>query len=215
MSSRWALSAAGLILILAALHVNGAFSRTGEAKVSRDPLATFPMTISGWDGKDVLLTSPVLEKLGVDEYLMRLYRDGGDEIVLYIGYYGNQKEGSVPHSPRHCYPGSGFTPVRNGTVAIPVYYKDARVIRPNLYVFGKGQEREVVVYWYQSRGRVIADEIIEKTFLVRDSLFRNRSDGGLVRFSMRTSAGMEAEAERKLATFITAAYPFIPRVVPD
>jgi EpsI family protein len=136
-------------------------------------------------------------------------------VLLYIGYYRSQKEGAVPHSPRHCYPGSGFNPIRNEVIPIPVRYKEVREIRPNLYVFAKGGEREIVIYWYQSRGRVVAGEYAEKFYLILDAILRNRSDGALVRASLRTTAGMEEESIRMLAAFVSDIYPEIPKVIPD
>jgi EpsI family protein len=146
---------------------------------------------------------------------VRRYTDGKDVIWLYIGYYMNQKEGSVPHSPRNCYPGSGFTPLKSDVISIKVDSPGTREIRANRYVFAKGQDREVVIYWYQSRGRVIVDEYMEKIYLITDAIFRNRSDGALVRFSLGASASTEKAAMKRLEDFVSAAYPSIPRVIPD
>ena len=146
---------------------------------------------------------------------MRRFTDGKDSIWMYIGYYKNQREGAVPHSPRHCYPGSGFNPVRHDIVSIPLDLPGKREIRVNRYIFAKGLEREIVIYWYQSRGRVIADEYREKLYLIGDAIFRNRSDGALVRFSMGSTSETQNAATERLERFVALLYPHIPRVVPD
>ena len=214
MSTRRALVAAVLLVLATSLYVN-LFLNKGEASVPRAPLASFPAAIDGWQGKDQLFPTRILENLGVDEYIMRNFTKGKDSIWLYVGYYKNQKEGAVPHSPRHCYPGTGFNPIRNDVITIPVDYPGMKAIRPNRYVFARGQEREVVIYWYQSRGRVIADEYVEKMFLIRDAIFRNRSDGGLVRYSIGATAETVEAQGKLLEAFVSRTYPHIPRVIPD
>ncbi|MHB8773316.1 MAG: exosortase C-terminal domain/associated protein EpsI [Syntrophales bacterium] len=214
MSTRRAMIVTVLLALSTSLYVN-VFLNRGEASVPREPLASFPVSIDGWDGKDQLFPSRILENLGVDEYLVRNFTKGKDSIWLYIGYYRNQKEGAVPHSPRHCYPGTGFNPIRHDVITIPVNHGGKESIRPNRYVFARGQEREVVIYWYQSRGRVIADEYVEKMYLIRDAIFRNRSDGALVRFSIGATAETVEARGKLLERFVSRTYPQIPRVVPD
>ncbi len=214
MSQRQALVVSAVVLVLASVYVN-LFLNRSEAKVSREPLASFPKSFIEWRSEDREFPTKILENLGVDDYLMRRYVKGADAIWLYVGYYRNQREGAVPHSPRHCYPGSGFSPIRHEVISIPVEYPGMKSIMVNRYIFAKGIEREVVIYWYQSRGRVVADEYREKAYLIRDSIFRNRSDGALIRFSTRATAETQDRAEDLLSGFISRIYPEIPRVVPD
>lgn len=214
MTPRRALVISTAILLAASVYVNFFLSK-GEANVPREPLSSLPKSFEGWESTDQSFPTKILENLGVDEYLMRRFTKGNDAVWLYIGYYRNQKEGAVPHSPRHCYPGSGFNPIKNDIVTIPVKYQGVREIRPNRYVFAKGAEREIVVYWYQDRGNVIADEYMEKLYLIRDAIFRNRSDGALVRFSISATAESEDAASRRLLAFVSDFYPNIPRVIPD
>lgn len=214
MTSRRALVVSTAILLAASVYVN-LFLNKGEANVPREPLSSIPKSFQGWESANQAFPTDVLSNLGVDEYLMRRFTKGKDCIWLYVGYYKNQKEGAMPHSPKHCYPGSGFNPIRNDVVSIPVNYNGVREIRPNRYIFAKGAEREIVIYWYQSRGRVIANEYVEKLYLIRDSILRNRSDGGLVRFSMAATAEIEESASRRLIAFVSEFYPNIPPVIPD
>lgn len=214
MSSRRALVISTVILLAASVYVNFFLNR-GEAKVPREPLSSIPKSFDGWESADQALPTKVLENLGVDEYLMRRFTKGNESVWLYLGYYKSQKEGAMPHSPRQCYPGNGFDPVRNDVVPIPVRYQGVREIRPNRYVFAKGAEREIVIYWYQSRGRVIANEYVEKLYLIRDAILRNRSDGALVRFSIAATAETEETATKLLLAFVSEFYPNIPRIIPD
>lgn len=214
MTPRRALVVSTAILLAASVYVNFFLNR-GEARVLREPLSSIPKSFDGWESTDQAFPTKILENLGVDEYLMRRFTKEKDAVWLYVGYYKSQKEGAMPHSPRNCYPGSGFNPIKNDIATIPVNYPGVRAILPNRYVFAKGAEREIVIYWYQSRGRVIADEYVEKLYLIRDAIFRNRSDGALVRFSMAATAETEEAATKRLFAFVSEFYPNIPRVIPD
>jgi EpsI family protein len=51
----------------------------------------------------------------------------------------------------------------------------------NRYVIQKGLDRQVVLYWYQGRGRVVANEYMNKLLLMVDAARLRRTDGALVR----------------------------------
>jgi len=214
MSSRRTFSYMTFAVIFVSVYVN-IFLNKSQANLPREPLSSFPKVLMGHEGIDSGFPNEILDKLGVDEYLMRRYSDGEYSIWLYIGYYRNQRDGAVPHSPRRCYPGSGFNPIWHDIGSIPVSHPGLKEIQANRYIFARGLEREIVIFWYQSRGRAIANEYMEKIILVRDAIFRNRSDGALVRFSIRAMAGTEEAAIRRLENFISVAYSEIPRFIPD
>lgn len=205
---------AALILILASMYVHNVLKASGSLP-PREPFDRFPVRLGTWTGtNDASFPNDLLKNLGVDEYLMRTYSDGKDELWLYVGYYKAQREGAVPHSPRHCYPGSGWTPVKRGYVDIPASPGATSRFRSNWFVFAKGDARELVIYWYQSRGRSVASEYWDRYYLVRDEILRGRSDGALIRCSMRVNEGGEARALGKLRSFISELYPVLPRHVP-
>ena len=61
----------------------------------------------------------ILQKLDVSSYINRDYRDkDGYQLSLYLGYYDEQQEGSMIHSPKNCMPGSGWVPVQSSIVQI-------------------------------------------------------------------------------------------------
>ena len=77
------------------------------------------------------------------------------------------------------------------------------------YVIEKGLEQQVVLYWYQSHGRVIANEYRSKIFMVYDAARLNRSDAALVRV---TSAKLGSEstfqdADARAVEFVKSTFP--------
>jgi EpsI family protein len=101
------------------------------------------------------------------------------------------------HSPLNCLPGAGWLPVRQARSRLPV--TDAagqpQEIEVNDFVIEKGLDRQVVLYWYQSHGRVVASEYWGKIYTVVDAVRLNRTDGALVRL-VSPVRGSSPEAER-------------------
>lgn len=58
----------------------------------------------------------------------------------------------------------------------------------------KGMEKQLALYWYHSRGRVVANEYWDRAYMILDSLLRRRSDGALIRI---TGSGNDQEADSR------------------
>lgn len=185
----------------------------GERVSPRRPLRDLPAALGAWQGTDQPLEQRVVDAAGVDEYINRVYRDGnGNRVALYIGYYASQRTGDTIHSPKNCIPGSGWEPVRADWLAIAIPGAEPTVV--NDYLIQKGRERELVLYWYQARGRVVASEYWAKFWMVHDAITRNRTDGALVRVVTGTPGG-EAEARARAVEFVQALYPRLKDFVPN
>ena len=87
-------------------------------------------------------------------------------------------------------------------------------IQVNRYVIEKGLDRQLVLYWYQSHGRVVASEYWGKVYLVLDAIRQNRTDGALVRIiaPIRTT---EEAAEHDAVEFARGLYPLLGRYLPS
>ena len=188
-----------------------------EERVARLPFAQFPMQIEEWRGAPQPPMEPkVLAVLGVDDYLTRAYYtpDQSGLVGLYLGYYGSQRQGDTMHSPLNCLPGAGWAPLSNTRVSIQVP-GDSIVV--NRYIIQKGLDRQLVLYWYQSHGRVVASEYWSKFYLIRDAVRLNRTDGAIVRVIAPIAIGSEdgGEAAERIATrFVRVLYPMLSPYLP-
>jgi EpsI family protein len=167
-----------LILVTASLGYHAL--PHGTSVVLPAHLASLPLEVGQWHGTDVELESPVVKAIGADDYLNRLYTGPhGNEIGLYVGYFGMQRTDESIHSPRNCLPGTGWEPV--GSSYISLQLADGHEVRINQYLVQKGFDRQVVLYWYQSHGRVIASEYTAKLYMVKDAITMHRTDSALIR----------------------------------
>ncbi len=145
----------------------------------RLPLEEIPANLAGWATTERQMLEPrVLKILEPDSYLSRTYRKGGLDLGLFIAYYGEQRTGESLHSPRVCLPGHGWEIREPGTAVILV---NGATVTINRYGIRNAGEQRVVLYWYQSRRRIVASEYAGKFLLVRDALLEGRTSGALVR----------------------------------
>lgn len=213
-----------LVVLSALLLTTAGYLRAASAPelvLPRESLSRLPTTLGSWTGAQAPdLDNEVLEVLGVDDYVTRVYEEAGAPVDarlpvgLYIGYYTSQRQGDTIHSPMNCLPGAGWQPVRTGTLALDVAGATRTV---NRVVIQKGELRQVVLYWYQGRGRVVANEYWSKAYLVWDAATRRRSDGALVRVISPVATGETGDeaAERRVVSFAQALYPELPRFLPE
>jgi EpsI family protein len=154
----------------------------------------------------------MVQAVSVSDYTNRVYfADGIAPVQLYVGYYGSQKTGDTIHSPKNCLPGSGWDPVRSGFATISV--AGGRQIVVNEYVIQQDQNKQLVFYWYQGRGRVIASEYAGKFWMVADAISRNRTDGALVRLITPINDN-EPSAQTRLVGFTQSIFPQLDEIIP-
>jgi EpsI family protein len=173
----------------------------------------FPKEIGAWFGQDVPLQPEVRQILGDGDFLVRFYRAPGQPYIdFFLAYFPTQRTGSTIHSPQNCLPGSGWIPAGLKRIELTNRGKAALV---NRYIIAKGLDRQLVLYWYQSNGRIVASEYWAKFFLVADSIRRNRSDGALVRVVTPVASDESIEsAEQRALDFARQALPQLDRFVP-
>jgi EpsI family protein len=192
-------------------------ARSGAEDIpDRQPFPAFPNQIDGWTGKDIKLLPDTLRVLGSGEFLHRVYFRSANEpyIDLFLAYFPTQRTGSTWHSPQNCLPGAGWVPTEGSRIQVQA--GNGHQVTVNRYIIAKGLERQLVHYWYQAHGRVVASEYWAKFYLVADAVRLNRSDGALVRVVTPVSAGEDLQAaDRRLTQFSQAVLgrldPYIPR----
>jgi EpsI family protein len=183
-----------------------------ESAPPHGSLSSLPLSIDAWSGRDLpAWDDRVMSVLGVDDYIHRRYAAGASFADLYVGYYRSQRQGDSIHSPQNCLPGAGWYPVSNERISLDV--GGGRSIPVNRYVIQKELDRQVVLYWFQGRGRAVANEYANRAYLVYDSVKTGRSDGALVRVISPVVTSVE-EAGAAAAGFARAIYPSLTEVIP-
>jgi EpsI family protein len=186
----------------------------GEATPAALPLAQFPKEINGYaDVAEVPFDRASLELLNPSDYMNRIYYSPGQgELGLYIAYFETQRTGTTIHSPKNCLPGSGWQPTVSTITQLDL--GDGRKVPVNMYIIRKGLDEQVVLYWYQSHGRVIASEYWGKFYMVYDALRLNRTDAALVRITAPVAAGNEEVARNRAFSFAKQVAVDVEKIIP-
>ena len=213
MNSSWRFGLLLVMLVMSGILVNG-WSYLGEAQVARHELKSFPIEVGPWKqvGVDGRFDAQTMSVLRATDYLLRDYRLAqGQTANLYIGYYATQRDGASYHSPLNCLPGAGWNMVDPAMVTISP--PNGQGFLANKYVIENGGHRQLMIYWYQGRGRMIASEYWGKIYTVLDSVRLRRSDAAMVRVMVPITASDTAalESAREFAAVTSEVLPeFVP-----
>jgi len=202
-----------LTLVLVVQAVLFYSASRGEAAHEAPPLLAFPTAIGQWhETQEGVVDQETQDILKADDILTRVYGGPNGEASLFVAYFKTQRTGQSPHSPKNCLPGSGWQQTESGRVDVET---SAGPIRINRYLVAKGQNQSLVYYWYQSQGRVIADEFAAKFYLIEDSIRKHRSDTSLVRIVVGVEPNRLDQAEMTGIDFVKTIYPEVKIFLPQ
>jgi EpsI family protein len=155
------------------------------------PIRSVLDSVPGYSVRDQKVTDEERQVAGMTDYVARSYwRDSTLAFTTLVSYYESQAQGRSIHSPRNCLPGAGWEVLMAGTATIGGMEPHT----VNRYTLKNGTQSAVVYYWYQGRGRVVADEYAVKWNLLRDAALSGRSEEALVRVVVPVRAGASDSA---------------------
>lgn len=179
------------LLLLGTIFASG----MAERRISQPlvaPLNGIDTHIEGWSlATDNPLSAPTLNALKPTAYLARTYRKGSSQLDLFIAYYAQQRAGESMHSPKHCLPGAGWEIWDHGSAVLPF---DGKNVEVNRYRIENGGSRMLMIYWYQSKDRIVASEYLAKLLLARDTILTGHTAGSIVRVIVPDVPGLSQDA---------------------
>ena len=186
----------------------------GESTPPAKPLSDFPMDIGSYRTvKEFPFDEATLKVLGVTDYTNRVYVSPAlGDLGLYIGYFRTQRTGATIHSPKNCLPGAGWQPTVSEIYQLSL--PDGRKVPVNLYVIRKDLDQQIVLYWYQSHGRVVASEYWGKFYMAADAIRLNRTDAALVRITAPVRNGDLDAARNQAIAFAQQVAVDVEQIIP-
>jgi EpsI family protein len=197
--------------LLMTLIIAGALIKRPIPVVVRTNLENLPMGIAGYVGIEDEFPESVNSELNADKHVFRHYRFAkGDQIDLYIGYYGTAKGGRTGHNPYACLPGAGWAIVDSRRVGIRQPCKSSDV--PVNYVQARRNGVNIImVHWYQSGGTtVMSSGVSQNIERFWGRLLRNRNDGAYVQISTEVSDDRVADAGIEVKSFAGQILRLLP-----
>jgi EpsI family protein len=197
-----------VLLVLATGALRHAFAASDGRVVD---VSRLPNTVGEWRGAAAPpLDDAVVRMLGADAYINRTYIAGAAApIGLYVAFYAGQKPGDSIHSPLNCLPGTGWEPVAVSTMTMA--RPDGTHGTARRMIVRKDDQQDLVLYWYQVHGRMLANEWDSRLRLLVDGVRLHRTDAALVRIVVPID-GSAAAAEQQAASFARALLPPLNRL---
>lgn len=206
------------VIVVGVLAAAGLFVHTtpNDALLvpSREPLVGLPSRLPGWKAelRDLFEDSGVVSE--TDDYVLAdLRSETGGAVNLYIAYLNMQRDGHSWHSPRQCIPGGGWK-IESHTIEKTETREGAPHPFNRLVIEYRGH-RQLVYYWYDQRGRKMANEFFMKSMLLVDAVRLRRTDGAMIRVVTPITAGQTIEqADARILAFMSELEPHLPDFVP-
>ncbi len=205
-----------------ALLVPVAFASTlmverAEVPPPRAMFVDFPMKLDGWLGTSLSLEKQYIDALRFDDYVLADFQfEEGQPVNLYAAYYQSQRKGQSAHSPQSCLPGDGWEISSFTRIDLPASFGMVRSLPVNRALIQKDSQKQIVLYWFKQRDRMLSNEYLVKLYLFWDGLSRGRTDGALVRIATLIGPGeTEDIVDQRLRRFVSTIEPELVRYVPD
>lgn len=208
--------AALLIGVLALTLGLSQFASTDTLVIpARRAFAGLPAEFPDWRAEIRPIDPEVAEQLAADDAIVvNLASPDGALVNVYLAYLDAQRDGRSWHSPRQCIPGGGWRITSHDIVKRAA--SNGREMSYNRLIIQQRDVRQLVYYWYDQRGRKMANEFVMKFWLIFDAVTKKRSDGAMVRLitPIHNEAGLD-EAEATLDAMMARLEAFLPDYVPD
>jgi hypothetical protein len=141
----------GVAFLTVGLAAQAALERVNETPRPplKRPLATLPMQLGDWDGRDEPIDPDILEQSQADDHLNRVYEDRnrpGRRLVLWVNY---SRHGlNLRHSPEICLPSGGWTKIESQTQVMPVHRGGAEPLSMTRLGYSKDELVQQIGFWY-------------------------------------------------------------------
>ena len=220
-------------LLIAALGLSQMLGQREEIVPARAEFREFPLELGDWRGRRLAMEQEYIDALKFDDYIMADYvlqpsdpqgvdangveqKAGSTPVNFYSAFYGSQRKGESIHSPRSCIPGGGWQIMSLDQKTIDGSSANERPLEVNRLLIQKGEDRQLVYYWFEQRGRHLTNEYLVKWYLFWDALTMNRSDGALVRLITMAPKGEDIEAaDQRLTGFLGTLGGTLGRFIPQ
>jgi hypothetical protein len=138
-------------ILLSGLLAQGALERLNrtERPPLRQPLASIPMELKGWTGRDEAVDPDIIDRAQTTEFLNRTYESRsrpGHKLRLWVNY--SRQGTNLRHTPEICLPSGGWTKIESQTRVLLVPGDGGRAIPITLLGYGRGELVEHVGFWY-------------------------------------------------------------------
>jgi EpsI family protein len=203
------------LVILIIFGSFGTYLRGHEQMPDSQPdFDLIPFKDFGYTGVEHRFDEFAYEVLKADTSTLRNYFDEAyNNYWLFVAYFSSQKYGAQIHSPKHCLPGGGF---KIETIELyPIELNDGTTLEVNRLTIANNMRKELMIYWFETRGGIISDEYALKLDLMQNAISLQPTDAAFYRVTMPISLHADFDqATEQAVKFIRDFYPSLQKALP-
>lgn len=213
--------AAGILVLCGAGHrilARQIGEMLNEYLQPRQPLASMPLQIGSWNGRDLAMDEPTRRLAGDDDFINREYVDAGSGRTagVYVGYIGRPRS-RMGHRPDVCYPAHGYREVSRR--AIDLRISESETLPALLFEFappGLGGSPLLVLATYAINGRWVNDTRAANAYNVRGPSLFSRQLAYVVRVQVSLAASGDERADlERLSGFVAQVVTHVQDLLPQ
>jgi EpsI family protein len=165
--------------------------------------------IDGWQDVDIPSDDKVIQALETDSTVFKRYQNiDGDAISLYIGHYKKLEKAKLSHSPKVCFTAQGWIMSNSKHVSLHLNGHELNCIS---MIVNKGNEKELVYYWYQFDNKTFNDLYKMKFALLSKKISGGDEDNLFIRVTTPINLDVE-KASIIISNFLEDLSPTINNV---
>ena len=207
-------------LIIVCLLLLATAVATAYIPLSRSPrekdrtLSQYLSELGGWSSfEHAAMSVNIQDFLTTDDSLFTTYRKGDREVDVYIGYYFTSDKIGKPHSPLVCFPGQGWKVSNEKKRTLILKGKEKSLLHVNSFLVQKGQDRQLVLFWFQAYDCSCADTFSQKIIALWNKIRHGREDNAFVRVSTACDNKDVATSLSEASEFLEVFYPAFLRYI--
>lgn len=215
---------AALVFLGLNAYVYNVFATNDVIPPRSTTFASFPDRLGDWRCPHrERMERGVEKRLEVTDYLLCTFvnPERSLPVNVYVGYHQAQvrrqggADSSMIHPPEHCLPGSGWDVIGSQVVPIDLPGLPGAHREVKRFVIAHGDLRQLVYFWYQSRGRIIAHNTDVILYRFWDHATRGRTDGALVRLTIPIPPQGVQASEDTFRDFAPRLTALLPKYLPE
>ncbi len=157
--------------------------------------------------REIRLEPEVISVLKLDDYLYTTFSNGTDALSLYIGYYYTANKVGASHDPLVCFPGQGWVISNTHSGKFTYDPSAGSSVRYSSMIAQRGEEKEFVIYWFQSNRKSAADTFTQKVDSFYQKIKGMPEDNAFIRISIPVGRRSPEECLKITLEFIRHFYP--------
>lgn len=163
-----------------------------------------PTTLGDWNlVRDLPVSQDEERILGTNDIFHRVYESNGSEEDVFLSLVFSSGHRHSMHPPEVCYQAGGYTLISRGQVALD-HGTSATVLR-----MVRGDDNQLVNYWFFSEGRETANYVIHQIHLVLNQVLIRSQPSVLVRLSTKIEKADVDAAQQRLSQFASVCIPVL------